>query len=475
MRTDRAKEELTDFTQRDWWQRWLGDNEWGKRLGIGIVFILLLALFLHFREVRMPLLVINTTAENYIISQVDFAFPDEEATRILKEQALRDIGFIYRLEEAEVRERRYDFENMLIHNQQWRHKYATVTFAEAYKGVDALEEAFLQAHFTDARTLQKMRELQFSSLTNYSISLEEGQFFNLLPKEFWGRMEKTVFIDGQFHPETASLILSYFEHQKWALEKDVDAEQELRHIAQEKVPTVYILIQAGAKLISPGERVTGRHIALVKFMKQALIEQRRLLEPLTIFGSLLLSSVFTICSVMYLSMRHKKLFQSLHKLLLLTTVLVLTLAIAKLTEYIFINQAYSFIDLIRYPLFVPLATILICILIGTDIALFASGFLSIVIGVTLAVDHDRFLVINLIASVVTIICARRLHKRTEVFIVCAKAWFSCIPVIIAFNLIENNFWNFNLMTDMIGSLLFMLATSLLVVFFLPLLESLFHE
>src|SRR5438876_634010 len=133
---------------------------------------------------------------------------------------------------------------------------------------------------------------------------------------------------------------------------------------------------------------------MVKAMKQALMEKRKLWEPVTILGSLLLATIFTCISVVYLRMRHQSLFQSLNKLLLLTTIIIATLAIAKLTEYILVNKTHHLIDFVRYPLFVPFATLLVCILIGTDIALFTTGFLAVVLGITLAVDHDRFLVIN---------------------------------------------------------------------------------
>lgn len=474
MKLNYGEEGIADLAQKGGWQRWLGENDWGKRMGIGIVFVLLLALFLHFREVRIHLPELQKTAENYIISQVDFSFPDEPATQVLKEQALRDVGVIYRIEETEVRERRYDFENLMIHHQKWRYEYPTVTFEEVYKGADALEEALLQVHFTDMRTLQKMRELRLPMEAAFPVRLEEGQSTILLSKEFWGRIEKMVFIEGNFHPEAASLVLSCFENQTWTLEEDKDAEHALRQIAQENVPKVSTFVHAGTKIIAPGEKVTSRHVIMVKAMKHVLMEKRKLWEPLTLIGSLLLSFIFTAVSVVYLRIRHQPLFHSLHRLLLLTTIIILTLAIAKLTEYVLINKTNNLIDIVRYPLFVPFATILICILVGTDIALFASGFLAIILGVTLAVDHNRFLVINLIASVVTLIFARRLHKRNEVFIVFIKAWVSCIPVIIAFNLIENNFWNLNLMADMISSCLFMLATALLVVSLLPPLESFFH-
>jgi cyclic-di-AMP phosphodiesterase PgpH len=460
-------------SQIDKWHRWLGENQWGKQWVIGILFVVLLATFLHFREERVEVLELNTTAEHYLIGQIDFSFPDEEATLILKEQSLRDIGRIYKLDEKEVSERRFEFENELIHGQDWRQEHPTVTFEEAYKGLDAFEEALLQSHFMDARTLQKVRELRLPMEGNYVLTVPEPLSPLLLPKEFWGKIEKKIFIDEELNPDAVALILSYFEHKKWALEKDSDEERLLRRAAEERVPQVYTQVVAGSKIISPGETVSPRQIAMLKAMKKALMEHRKLWEPLTILGSLLLSLIFTTLSILYLRMHDPGLLHSFKRLLLFMGIIVFTLLLSKVNEYVLVNKANNLVNVIRYPLFVPFAAILLSVLLTSQIALFASGFLTIVLGVTLATDHDRFLVINLTAALVAIIYARKLHKRNEVFTVCAKVWLSCIPVIIAFNLIETNFWNLNLMTDMISSFLFMFVTALLVVGILPLLESLF--
>jgi cyclic-di-AMP phosphodiesterase PgpH len=462
------REPSEEKQQKRPWQRLLG-----KHSLIAILFVVALALFLHFREVRVEVLELNTTAQHYLIAEVDFSFPDEGATLVLKEQALRDVGPIYKLDETEVRERRFEFEGALLNQQKWRIDYPSVTFEEVYKGVDALETALLESQFTDARTLQKMRELSLPTAMTFLFFVPEDRTSLLLPKEFWGRIEKSVFIDGNFHSEVASLILSYFEIKKWSLEKDIDAERELRHVAQEKVPKVYTYVIAGTKIISPGEKVTQRHLAMLKALKQALIEKRKLWEPLTILGSLLLALIFTALSVVYLRIHHPQFFHSFQKLLLVVTIVIFTLFIAKVTEYVLINKANNLIDIVRYPLFVPFASLIVCLLVGTEIALFISGFLAIILGVTLAIDHDRFLVINLVAALVAIIYTRLLHKRNEVFTVCGKVWLCCIPVIIAFNLMENHFWNLNLMADMVSSFVFMSATALLIVGLLPLLEWVF--
>jgi cyclic-di-AMP phosphodiesterase PgpH len=465
---------MSTAEKRETWKRVWGEIQWGKQLALGLFFVFSLGLFLHFREVRVKVLELGTTAEHYLLGEIGFSFPDEEATRILKEQALRDIGVIYKIEEMEIREQGIDFEAFLLDDQAWRQQYPTLTFEEVHKGLNALEEGLLQSHFTDARTVQKMRELSASTEWTFLYTPQEEQNSQLLPKEFWGRFEKNVFIEGGFRPEVATFILSHFENKKWSLEKDIESAHFLRHLVIEGIPKVYTHVPAGTKLISPGEKVTQRHLIILKALKQALIESRKQWEPLTILGSLLLSLIFTVFSVIYLRIHHPNLFHSFHKLLLVVAIIIFTLFLAKITEYALVNKSNSLIDMVRYPLFVPFASVLVCLLIGAEVGLFVSAFLLIILGATLAIEQDRFLVMNLVAALITIFYARNLHRRNDVFVVCGKVWLCSIPVILAFNLMENHFWNLNLMKDIVSTFVFMSVTGLLVVGLLPLLESAFH-
>lgn len=82
------------------------------RWGLVFVFTICLMIFLHFREVRVEVLELNSIAPGYIVAQVDFDFFDEEATFILKQEATRDVGKIYFLSEKNVKQKRIEFKTI---------------------------------------------------------------------------------------------------------------------------------------------------------------------------------------------------------------------------------------------------------------------------------------------------------------------------------------------------------------------------
>ncbi|MCB1136257.1 MAG: hydrolase, partial [Chlamydiia bacterium] len=124
----------------------------------GITFLIaggfapFLFLFLHFREVRIDILEINTVAERYVVAQTDFSFADQEATAILREESVRDIDKVWRIQDKEVRQRRVEFENYLLYNQDWRKQAENSTLEEMLRAVSMLEDFLMKLRLTDPRT-----------------------------------------------------------------------------------------------------------------------------------------------------------------------------------------------------------------------------------------------------------------------------------------------------------------------------------
>lgn len=450
------------------------DKSTGIRILIGVLFILSLFSILHFREVRVEVLEFNSTAPSYVVAQIDFDFLDEEATVVLKQEAVRDIGKIYQLSEKEVRQRRTDFENFLIYNQDWRKYVTNATFEEMYRGLDAFEKVLMQMRVTDPRTLHKIRELNLPSavyLIYTPADISEGV---TLPSQIWDSLAHHAFAGDNFNTATSDFIKEYFETKTWMLEEDLNAERSLRRHIQDKVGDRYTHVSAGSRIIDQGDRVTARHIAMLQSMKKALSEQRNLWHPLTLLGSLCMTLLLTGICIAYFRINHPQILFSNRKLFLLVTVIILTFGVAKIVEFFLLTSKSNLIEVIRYPLVVPFAAILLCSLINANIATFASGFLTIIFTLTLAFERQNFMLLNLAAALVAILSTRSLRRRKEVFIVCAKAWLCSVAVIFSMHFYQNTFWSVAILTDIISAAIFMLLTAIIVVGLLPLLESAFR-
>lgn len=441
-----------------------------RYLVVGI-FALTLFAYLHFREVQVDVLELNSIAPNYIVSQIDFNFPDDEATVIMRQDALRDIGKIYQLSQTDIHHKRLEFENFLLYNQAWHEKTEGRAFDELYQASETMEKALTQLRLTDAYTLEKMRDLGFST-QNYQIYTPNTLFEQtLLPSFIWEQIKKKYFRTTNFDSLVTALIIEFFNHSHWHIEEDIPTQRLLRKRVQAEVPEKMTHVNAGNRIIDQSDRITSRHIAMLQAMKEALGESRHLSSPLTLLGSLVLTLLLLGIFIVYFQVNYPLLLVSNRKLFLLVTILIITMGLAKLTEFFILNSKSSMVETFRYPLLVPLAAILICSLLSSSVATFSSGFLAVVSAFALAFEWEGFLLLNLVASIVAILSTHSLRRRKEIFVVCLKAWICAIVAIIAFHFYINhaNYWP--ILTDILSAGFFMLLTAVLVVGFLPLLEA----
>lgn len=444
------------------------------RIVIGIVFTLCLFVFLHFREVRVEVLELNSIAPSYIVAQVDFDFLDEEATTIHKQEAVRDIGKIYKMSDKEIRQRRMAFENFLIYNQEWRKDVANSTFDEMYNGADLLEKAMVLLRFTDARTLQKMREVGLSTDYYQIYTPTDTAAGVYLPMHIWAYLKDLALPRANFQSASRDFVISFFQNNTWQIDDDAAAVRQLRRRIQSEVGDKYTHVSAGSRIVDQGDKITARHIAMMQAMKSALSESRNLWHPLTLAGSLILAILLCVICMAYLSSNHPQVLVSNRKLCLIVSVMILTLIIAKITEFALLASQSNAIEVVRYPVFVPFAAILLSSLMNPGIATFASGFLTLVLTLGLAFEWHGFMIINLAASLVAILSTQTLRRRKEIFVVCAKAWLCCVVVIFAINFSHDVLWSVGIISDILVAAVCMLLTAVLVVGLLPLLESTFR-
>lgn len=451
----------------------LSANYLGYKLLVVLGFTLLLAAFIHFREAKIDNLEVGDLAPRFLISQVDFAFPDSESTLLIKQDAIREIGHIYKINERQIVDTRFAFENYVIKARQAGNIPENLQFDALYKATDAFEDVLMESRFTDIRTLQKLEEFHIPTTYFQSYVPKEISQPIYIPESIWqGMYENTSRLD-HFSSEVLIYVMNFFKERAWEIEEDRNLVAEARLIAQKSIPDKLTRVRAGTKIVDQGEKVTSRHIAMLQAMKKQLNENRMLWDPLPILSSLILACLFVCLSAWYLYLYKKDVVESFQKLSLLIFIVGAMLLFAKLTEMVILGNSLEYFNLMRYPVILPFATILIVIFLSADVALFASSFLAVILSIGLVVEHTLFLLLNLVAALVVVVTARSLRKRKEVFFVSGKIYISVIPLLIAFSFSENRLWSPSLTADLGFTLLFIASSAILVVGILPVLETVF--
>jgi putative nucleotidyltransferase with HDIG domain len=468
---------MQNFKEKRTWRECLRENALGWRLLVGFICFFCLSVFLHFREIKVETLELNTLSDRYVVAQVDFEFPDSEQMFILKQKALADVGPIYKIDERDLRQIHYDFEYSLVQDRSWRQKFPDVGMEKMYKTSDVVKEFLGEARFIDGGTKRNLKKYNVPDEDFYLIYPKEKKGDLKLSSGYWKNdiLEKSLMKKlPEVQRSVVIFVVSFFKGRSYKLVEDLKREEEVKDYVINTIPQKYIKVKAGSKIIGQGEKVLAKHITMLQAMKEVLSERKMFWSPFIIIGNLLMALIFVILSYLYLRIDQKEILKSLRKLSLFVCIIVLTLAFAKISEYIILQNASAFLEAFRYPLIVPFAAILLLMLFNSRIALYGASFLSIILAITLAVDHNRFLILNLIASLVVIVTTKSLRKRKEVFEVCGKCLIGALAVILAFNFVSFNFGIKYILTDIAFSVVFMLVIAILVVGILPILESMFN-
>lgn len=450
------------------------------RLLIGLVFFLFLFLFLHFREVYVEKIELGKKADHYVISEVDFTFPDEEATLIFRQEAAHHITGIYKIKEEAIQKKIGDFQKYVTEEEQGIRDWERLTHATSVEEVtpvlNLIASVLTHARFTTLKTIRKLEEIPPQSLPvsitdfyPYSPMKEKAR----LPIQFWSTLARSL--NSQKIPLPLSFyVLSDFEKVQWPFEQDLATEGALKRSVQGTIPQLYTQVRAGERLFDKDQVVTARHVAMLQAMREKMEANRHLFDPITLVGTLLTTLLFIGMGAVYLKENHRDIFYSNRKLALVVTILLLSFFFAKTTELFLVKNTNTFIEFARFALFVPIAAILLSSLLHTRIAVFGIIFLTISLAMILPVDAISFSIINIFTSMTAILSIRAIRRRKEVFFICGRAWIGALLVIIAFHLYEHSFFTTLFIRDFLTTLIFMLLTAILVVGLIPILESIFQ-
>ncbi len=445
------------------------DWRWVYKAFFVTSFILTLAYFIHFREVRVDRLEMGSIAKKYVVAQVSFEFPDVETTRVLREESLKDIGFIYYFDDEEIVKAEGQIEDWLILTPQWREQLPSVTFDDLMNANTAIRNALIKHEFTDRRTAHKLALLGCDSF-NFLPCEEDGKG-GLSMDSVWEQVQKIAFPDSS--GEASLFMLRKYQSYPWRFEADFGVRRELRKKVKELIPIRMTHVEAGSRIINAGDVVTRRHLNMLQEMKNVLTEEQSGLTPLTVLGSIFFSLILVSVSLIYLYKFHTSVVESFSQLSLIAVVTLLTLFFAKLSEYFIIQKISFFVEACRLPVYLFFASVVLSILMDRTVALFISGLITILLNITLAVSSPDFAVMNLTTAVLGIVWTKGVRKRKEILTICSKVWVSSILMIFVLHLLKNQFWNIQMLNDCITTSCFIFAISMLIVMILPFLESTF--
>lgn len=435
-----------------------------------VIFGCVLFLMFHFRQAYIGNLELGKIAQNYVVAQIDFSFPDEEATTILRQEAIRGLGFIYQLDAEQIRDELLIFQKHLfkIEEGQFLEKDSS---QELEKFFDNISHFLYESRFVDPTFYARLQKINSPLLKKYpffSMQLDPNEK-QKLPNSWITRALKEIENESKELEEFFTLL----KETSWQFQED----QGLTHTAQDEImqqiQPVQTRVRSGERIIDSGEQVTLRHLAIMKAMKEAINQKRNLAHLSTLFGSLLITLIFIGIVIVYIRENHKDLFLSNRKLALFFTTIIFGFFLAKVVELFLIKDPSRYIDLTQFPLFVPFVAIMIASLMSSRIATFASILTAVVLTMAIAVEPLPFLLINVITALVAILSCRRVKRRKEIFLIASKAWFAAIGVILAFDLYNNSFLNFGFLVDIFSTFIFMGLTAILIVGILPIFEFAF--
>ncbi len=449
------------------------DRNLGVRFFLGLLAIFIVGSFMHFREPSREILELNKNAEKYVVAQVDFSFYDEELTNQLKQESVRNIGQIYRVDEKEVREKSQALDRLLVKDNKWRQEVGQNTFEEINQAVLRLVSVLTKLRFSDARTIKETNSLNLQVPPFKELSLKEPRQESQIPLDVWQAVSKVAFNEGSLSPEATSLIVKFFHSSDWKLEEDRKLRDYIRKEAQREVKNIYTKVSAGERLIDQGEEVTNKHLTMLQSMKRVMQKSRNLWHPLTLLGSFTLASIIALISILYLRAYHSDVISSNKKLLLLIVIMGINLCISKLIEYFMISSGGLF-EFVRYPLYIPFCAILVCALLNARLAIFASGINALIMSMTLSVDVDTFMIVNILSSIMAIFSCQTLSRRKDIFHVCLKCWLCVVFIILSLTFFNNTPWTISILSDIGTTLAFMLFTAIVVAGLLPIFETAFN-
>lgn len=197
---------------------------------------------------------------------------------------------------------------------------------------------------------------------------------------------------------------------------DPEGTSRLRVQAVEDIQPVTEHVEKGQTIIEPGSRVSPEQYEMLEAHRKYVHEHGdgRIDEGLQLFGRILLVLGMVMASVFYIRLEDRETLQSNGRLALLALVVIVNLALVRLTYWLgelpfFINNSTA-ASLLPYIAPTALAPLIVAILIDAGSAIFMALLISIFTSVIYGNRLD-LLVLTFLAAMVGIFSCRNVRKR----------------------------------------------------------------
>lgn len=496
-----------------------------SRLVAGLIFILTVAAivlisFVGVNTATLPVLP-NQYASVRIVASAPFSYESAEKTKVALEQVRNRVPPVYRIEMDPLLQFETNIRELLAAMEKLEKEFpASVPSLARQNAISELTESFnnkgnYRTSPEDIATLLSLdAKTRFSLVENGILSLREIYAQGIQDERLLANNASspsgaiTVFQIKKPNGDVAQRSVQSLEEALTYLRINLTAEGSGREIslalfrlfrngvvpnlvydanathfvqndAVKNLKPVVVSVDQGQTIIEPNTRVSAEQYEMLEAHRAYVLEHNDtpFEEGLQLFGRILLVLAMVMASVIYIRLEDPETTQSNGRLGLLALVVIVNLALVRLTYWLgglsYFMSDTTAASILPFCAPTALAPLIVAILIDTgsamSMALFISIFTSVIYGQRL-----DLLVVTFLASMVGIACCRQIRKRGKVVSAAGVGGLSVAAFALLIGFIDK-FPVLTILKQMSAGMATGLLTGVVVAGLLPVLEGLFRR
>jgi hypothetical protein len=501
-----------------------------SRLVAGLIFIVTVAAivlisFVGVNTASLPVLP-NQYATVRIVASAPFTFESAEKTRIALDQIRNRVPPVYRIELEPLHQFEAQLHDLLAQLEKVEHDHpasvpsiarqsaiaeladtfnarggnrtspeditallaagdAKTRFTLVENGIVALREIYTQG-IHDERLLGNNTPAPaagaVSTLTVFQVKKPSG---DIAQRSVQSLEDALTFLrinlaaEGNGRETALALFRIFRNGVKPNLSYDANATRAAQNDAVKNFKPIIVSVDQGQTIIEPGTRVTAEQYEMLEAHRAYVLEHKDtpFNEGLQLFSRILLVLAMVMASAIYIRLEDHETLQSNGRLGLLALVVIINLALVRLTYWLgglsYFMSDTTAASLLPYCAPTAIAPLIVAILIDTgsamSMALFISIFTSIIYG-----QRVDLLVLTFLASMVGISSCRQIRQRGKIVSAAGVGGLTVAAFALLIGFIDQ-FPFFTIVKQMSAGLGTGILTGVIVAGLLPILEGLFKR